>query len=55
MIIVIGVHGNLFTVGAGLLSIHNVADGGSEADGCHVGIDVLLGDWVQGHYRAILP
>ena len=45
MMIMIGIRGSLFTLDAGLLSIHTVADRGSEADGCHVGIDVLLGGW----------
>ena len=48
----VGIYGSLFAVDTGFLSIHAVANGRSEANGCHVSIDVLLGRWIEGYYRA---
>ena len=39
-------------VGTSLCSIHAVADGGGEADGCQVGVDFRFGGWVQSYHRA---
>lgn len=47
----IGFHGGLFIVGASFLSIHAIANGGCEANSCHVGIDVLLSGGVEGYRR----
>ncbi len=47
----IGIHGSLFGVDTSLWSVHTFANGGSEANGCHIDIDVLLGGWVEGCHR----
>ena len=50
----ISLHSNTFTAGdTGLLSIHTVADRCSEADGCFVGIDVLLGRGIERYRRTV--
>lgn len=46
----IGIHGSLFTVDTSLLSIHAIANGGSEANSGQIGTDVLLGGWVDGYH-----
>ncbi len=39
-----------FTVFISLLSIHHIADRGGEANGCYIGIGILLGRWLKSDH-----
>lgn len=47
----ISLDGRFFGFDTSLLSIHTIAHGACEANGCHIGIGVILGGWVEGYHR----
>lgn len=50
----ISIRGNPLAVDSDLVGIHKIANRGSEANGCQIGVDILLGGWVEGSHGTAL-
>ena len=50
----ISIRGNPLAVDSGLLGIHKIANRGSEANGCQIGIDILFGGWIEPSHGTAL-